>query len=101
MVNEFFKLTLALAAGGALGIIFFGGLWYTVRRGLQARQPARWFLASLLVRMSLVLWGFYLVGHSDWRRLAVCLAGFVSARFIVIRRTRPASASEKEAHHAP
>ena len=100
-MNEYFQLALALVAGGGLGFIFFGGLWYTVRRGLTARQPALWFLASLLVRMSLVLGGFYLVGHSDWRRLAACLAGFVIARFIVLRQTRPAGASTQEAGHAP
>jgi len=100
-MNEYFQLALALVAGGGLGCIFFGGLWYTVRQGLKARQPALWFLVSLLVRMSVVLVGFYLVGHSDWRRLAACLAGFVIARFVVVRQTRPASASTKEAGHAP
>lgn len=100
-MSEWFKLALALVAGGGLGFIFFGVLWYTVRQGLQSSRPARWFLVSLLVRMSVVLGGFYLVGHSDWRRLAACLAGFVSARFVVIRQTRPARDSAKEAGHAP
>ena len=100
-MNECFQLALALVAGGGLGFIFFGGLWYTVRRGLTARQPALWFLASLLVRMSLVLGGFYLVGCSDWRRLAAGLAGFVIARFIVVRLTRLGNNSGKEAGHAP
>ena len=100
-MTEFFQLALALIAGGGLGLIFFGGLWYTVRRGLQSSRPASWFLISMLVRMSLVLGGFYLVGCSDWRRLAACLAGFVIARFIVLRQTRPAGASTQEAGHAP
>ena len=100
-MTEFFQLALALIAGGGLGLIFFGGLWYTVRRGLQSSRPAQWFLVSLLLRMSLVLGGFYLVGHSDWRRLAACLAGFVIARFIVVRLTRLGNNSGKEAGHAP
>ena len=100
-MTEFFPLALALVAGGGLGLIFFGGLWYTVRRGLQSSRPAAWFLVSLLLRMSLVLGGFYLVGRSDWRRLAACLAGFILSRFIVMRQTRPARDSAKEAGHAP
>ena len=100
-MNEFSKLALALVAGGGLGGIFFGGLWYTVRRGLQSSRPASWFLISMLVRMSLVLGGFYLVGCSDWRRLAAGLAGFVIARFIVVRLTRLGNNSGKEAGHAP
>ena len=101
MITELFQLALALVAGGGLGFIFFGGLWYTVRQGLQSTRPARWFLVSLLIRMSAVLGGFYLVGHSDWRRLAACLVGFVIARIIVVRQTRPVNDPAKEVNHAP
>ena len=32
---------LACAAGGALGAIFFGGLWWTVRKGVSSAQIGR------------------------------------------------------------
>ena len=38
-------------AGLVLGAIFFGGLWWTVRKGLSSQQPALWFLGSMLLRM--------------------------------------------------
>ena len=75
-------------AGGVLGAIFFGGLWWTVRRGLSARQPALWFLGSLLARMSVALAGFYFVSGGHWERLATCLLGFFMARVAVTRLTR-------------
>jgi F1F0 ATPase subunit 2 len=82
---------LPLGAGLFLGAFFFGGLWWTVRKGLSAAQPALWFLFSLLLRTALTLAAFYLVAAGDWRRLLVCLAGFVAARFLVTHLAAPPS----------
>ena len=104
-MNEYLTLTLALVAGLLLGAIFYGGLWWTVRNGISSKQPALWFLGSLLLRMSLALTGFYFVGHGHWERLVACLLGFVVARFIVTRLTRTSvenhNSQVKEASHAP
>jgi F1F0 ATPase subunit 2 len=77
----------ALLVGGTLGVIFFGGLWWTVRRGAASATPARWFIASLLLRTAIVLSGFYAVGAGQPLRLGLCLLGFVLARAIVLRLT--------------
>lgn len=104
-MSDFLILTLSLVAGLLLGAIFFGGLWWTVRKGISAKQPALWFFGSLVVRMGIVLPGFYFVGHGHWERLVVCLLGFVIARFMVTRLTGPSlkfhSSVGKEAGHAP
>jgi F1F0 ATPase subunit 2 len=81
----------ALAAGVALGMFYFGGLWWTVVRGVAARQAALWFFASLLLRIAVAMLGFYLVAHGSWERLLICLTGFVMARLIVTRFTASAS----------
>jgi len=88
-MSEVPDVVLAAVAGTALGAVFYGGLWWTVRRGLNSRQPAVWFLASLIARTAVSLLGFYAVFRGDWRRLAACLAGFVLARILVTRLTRP------------
>ena len=82
-MHELLPLALSMGAGLVLGAIFFGGLWWTVIRGLSSRQPALWFLGSLLLRMSITLAGFFLVGRGSWDRWLACLLGFVVARFIV------------------
>ncbi len=87
---EFLPLAAACAAGLLLGASFFGGLWWTVRRGVWAKRPALWFLGSVVLRMSIVLVGFHLVSSGDWKRLLACLLGFVVARFLA---TSLASAS--------
>jgi len=104
-MNEFLFLVLALVAGLLLGAMFFGGLWWTVRKGVSSKHPALWFLGSMLVRMSIVLLGFNFVGRGDWQRLVACLFGFIIARFIVMRLTRTPighpDSTTREAGHAP
>jgi F1F0 ATPase subunit 2 len=96
MMNNPLTVILAGAAGVVLGMIFFGGLWWTVRRALVSRRPASWFLGSLLLRMGLVVTGFYFVGDGQWPRLLACLLGFIVARSAVMRLT-----GKPEARHAP
>jgi F1F0 ATPase subunit 2 len=88
-VNEFFLLAPAFAAGVFLGVVFFGGLWWTVLRGVSSRRPALWFFGSTLLRMSIALAGFYFVGRENWERWLLCLLGFVLARLVVKWLTRP------------
>ena len=104
-MNETLTLVLALLAGIALGTIFFGGLWWTVRKGVLSPHPALWFFGSLLARMSIVLAGFYSVGHGHWERLLACLVGFILARLVVTWLTRPSGGNRirptEEASRAP
>jgi F1F0 ATPase subunit 2 len=104
-MNETLTWVLAGLAGGLLGAIFFGGLWWTVRKGVSSSRPALWFLGSGLLRMSIVLAGFYFVSGSQWKRLLACLAGFVIARVVVTWLTRPSgeppTLPSQEARHAP
>jgi F1F0 ATPase subunit 2 len=81
----------ALLAGGALGAVFFGGLWWTVQRGAASSTPTRWFIGSFLLRTATVLAGFYAVGAGQPARLLLCLLGFLLARAIVLRLTRAES----------
>lgn len=87
-MNEVWTLVFSFLSGMALGAIFFGGLWLTVRKGVSSKLSALWFSGSLLVRMSIVLVGFYFVSGGHWERLLVCFLSFVLARIVVMRFTR-------------
>ncbi|MFO7663677.1 MAG: ATP synthase subunit I [Chloroflexota bacterium] len=103
-MNEMLSLAPALASGLLLGAIFFGGLWWTVRKSVSSKQPTLWFFGSLLLRMSIALAGFYFVSGGHWERLLACLLGFVTARLIVTRLSgppvEPYNAPVKESSHA-
>lgn len=103
-MNEMVNLVPALVAGVLLGAMFFGGLWWTVRKGVTSKRPVLWFCGSLLLRTGIALAGFYLVSGGHWERLIACLLGFVIARGIVTQLAgppvEPHSASAKGAGHA-
>ncbi|MCB0559769.1 MAG: hypothetical protein KDD09_12545 [Phaeodactylibacter sp.] len=80
---------LALLGGAGLGALFFGGLWWTVQKGLSAKRPALLFLGSLLLRTAAVLTGFYLIAGDGWERMVACLLGFIIMRAVITRLTRP------------
>jgi len=96
-MNDLASLLLVLMAGILIGLFFFGGLWWTVQRGLTSNHPACWFFGSSLLRMGIALAGFYFVSSGDWRKLLVCLFGFLIARVVVTCLTRTTG----EGSHAP
>ncbi|MDQ2666694.1 MAG: ATP synthase subunit I [Gemmatimonadota bacterium] len=91
--------------GAGLGAVFFGGLWWTVRKAVSSRVPALWFAGSLIVRTGLVLSGLYFVSGGDWKRLVVCLVGFFAARMAMTRIVLSSGALDRAAvrgaQHAP
>lgn len=87
-MNDILYMTFAFIAGLILGTLFFGGLWFTVRKTVMSTKPVLWVLGSFLFRMSITLIGFYYIYQGNWQRLLICLFGFVSARFIVMHFTK-------------
>ena len=87
-MNEIVYITVAFAAGLALGIVFFGGLWFTVKNVVKSKIPALWIFLSFFIRMSITLLGFYFISMGSWQRLLISVLGFIAARFLVIWLTK-------------
>lgn len=105
-MNDTANLMLTALGGAALGALYFGGLWWTVRRSLASPRPGLWVLCSLLIRMALALAGFYALGGGRWESMLACLVGFILARAVVVRFTqqpneRMSITPPLESHHAP
>jgi len=79
-MSELMVLVYCLIIGILLGLFFFGGLWWTLQKGLASKNPALWFVGSGIFRMFVVLVGFYYIGNGSWQRTVSCLAGFTIAR---------------------
>ncbi|MFH1300122.1 MAG: ATP synthase subunit I [Planctomycetota bacterium] len=87
------QLILSLVAGMFLGVIFFGGLWMTVRNLQKVSLPWLLFLVSALSRTVITLSGFWFVGiwlspANQWQRMAGCLLGFMITRYLYTRQIR-------------
>ncbi|MDD3721131.1 MAG: ATP synthase subunit I [Lutibacter sp.] len=87
-INEVLNLLPAVFVGIVLGIIFFGGLWLTVRKGLGSKRSTLIFMGSLVIRMAIVVIGFYYVGGDNWQKMLACLLGFLIARIVITRITK-------------
>jgi F1F0 ATPase subunit 2 len=105
--SDVIALAPVFAVGIGLGALFFGGLWWTVRRVLVARLPAVWLIGSFVARTALVLAGFISVGGNQWQRWLVVLAGFIAARVVIARLLPVPDVSAARTllpgmgHHAP
>jgi F1F0 ATPase subunit 2 len=100
-MNEILYMILVLAAGFLLGILFFGGLWLTVKKVGTSKSPALLVLGSFIVRIAIVVVGFYFIGAGNWRFMLMSFAGFLIGRFVMMRFTKLKRSNilYKEAHY--
>ncbi|MDI1230812.1 MAG: ATP synthase subunit I [Methylobacter sp.] len=78
-----------LVWGALLGLMYFGGLWLTLRRLTEVKYQTVWVLGSLAIRNVLAVVGFFPVVKLGWQYALICLLGFILVRFIVVRRISP------------
>ena len=98
MMNDMLSMLPPFAVGLVLGAVFFGGLWWTIRTMLTSPHAALLLVFSAVVRVSIVVTGFYFSSNGQWQRLLACLVGFIIARLAVTWLTR---LKQKEEKHAP
>ena len=79
------NLMIPLVCGFFLGVFFFGGLAWTIAKGLQARRPALIFALSYLLRLCVVVGGFMLISSGQAERVLAAVVGCIGARLIVTR----------------
>ena len=87
-MNEIILYVLIFIGGFILGIIFFGGLWLTVKKGVKSKIPAVLFVLSSLIRTAILLLVFYYLIRYDWVFSIFCLIGFILGRYIMVRKIR-------------
>jgi F1F0 ATPase subunit 2 len=90
MGSSALSLSCAALAGLVLGLLYFGGLWLTVRTLPRSKQPGMLMLGSFTARLSVTLCGFFLVMDGTLERVLACMAGFLAARFVLTRMLGPA-----------
>ena len=87
-MSETIYMALAFTTGLALGTLFFGGLWITIKKAVTAKIPAIWFFVSFVLRVSITVAGFYYIAAGSLQRLLVALCGFIIARFVITKAAR-------------
>jgi F1F0 ATPase subunit 2 len=95
MIAQAIDLLAFVAIGAAIGALYFGRLWLTIRQLPRLNHPLShpmlWLLAGTFARLALVLAAFFLVSQGQWARLVACLAGSVAAWIYLRRKARASS----------
>ena len=77
---------LYLLVGLGLGILYFGGLWLTIKNMNQSRSPIVLTLGSFILRTGAVfLVLIYVARQGDWENILILLAGFIGSRIFLSR----------------
>lgn len=87
-------IAVPLVAGFGLGLLYFGGLWYTLLRLPSTKRPAWLTAGSFLLRTTLAAAAFLWFMDPGLLPPLIMLGGFVAARYLLTRllgpRARPA-----------
>ena len=70
--------------GSLMGLLYFSGLWQTVRRLADSPRPMRLLMLSSIGRTVLAVGGFYLIMDGSWERLAAAMLGFLIVRAFLV-----------------
>lgn len=84
-MTDLFGMGIAMLVGALLGVFFFGGLWWTIQKGMASNWAALWFIGSLLLRTTAVMEGLYFVSQHHWSRFVTFVVGFLLARFVTVK----------------
>jgi F1F0 ATPase subunit 2 len=83
----------ALVIGMIVGIIYFGGLWLTIRGMTHTQRPALLFIASFVARtafsIAIIYWMMGRSPDGSVVPLLLCVAGFLVMRTWLVRYWGP------------
>ena len=84
-MNDWIGIGLSLLGGAALGLLYFGGLWWTVLRLRDANRPLALYLASLGIRIAICLLSLSAMLQVGVVYMLAALVGFFVARLALVR----------------
>jgi F1F0 ATPase subunit 2 len=87
-------MVLGFLAGLLLGLFFFGGLYWSVEKLAQVKNPAILMLLSLLVRMAALMGGFILLFKRSLAEGVAALFGVIFVKFLLIAYSRKNNTEE-------
>jgi F1F0 ATPase subunit 2 len=80
------EIIMPLGAGLGLGLFFFGGLLWTVRRIPGNTRPKTMVWTSFLIRQIITVAMLIFVCRDEWVRWAFAMVGFLIVRTMLIHK---------------
>lgn len=74
--------------GLILGIVYFGGLYYTSKKFYTFKNPSLLILLSFFIRNILLLSVFYYLVMIDYKNLLICTLAVISVKHFIILKVK-------------
>ena len=74
---------IAFLVGAALGGVYFGGLYFSIRKMNEVKHPALLMVVSFFLRMGVLVAVFYFVAKRGYKDMLFTLIGVIIVRFII------------------
>jgi F1F0 ATPase subunit 2 len=88
-MSEGFYFVSALFMGLALGLVYFGGLWLTIRMVYASNHPSLLFCISFFLRnLTSGVCFYFIITMGSLAHLLVSLAGVILMRTLLMRYLR-------------
>ena len=81
-------MVISFLIGLLLGILYFGGLYYSTKKFNKVKRPALFMILSFIIRMGILLIGFYYLAKIDYRNVLIGLVGVILVRVIMVLKVK-------------
>lgn len=82
-MSETVSYITAAVAGLALGVFYWGGLWWTCRRVVDGRAPAALIAVGYFVRLAVVVGAMYVLMQGSYIRLGIIVGAMLLVRLVM------------------
>ena len=83
-MSELIRWSLGMGLGTVAALLYFGGLWITVRKLPMAQHPLRRYAVSLLLRMSILGIAFACLLRGSWQQTVAAATAFLLVRLAIV-----------------
>lgn len=71
-----------------LGVIYFGGLYYSTQKFKDIKNPTLFMAFSFFIRMMFLVGGLYFLAKSGYKNILIGFLGLMLVRFIMVFRVK-------------
>lgn len=91
-----FFVTVGFIVGAVIGTLYFGGLWWSVKRIKNVERKKMFLFLSWLVRSVFLCGGLFILARYDAQMLISGAVGLLVARFLIVYSVKRKMAKQKE-----
>lgn len=67
-----------------LGVLYFGGLYFSTQKFSDVKSPALFMILSLVIRMGILIGGFYYLSKLGYKNIFIGFIAVMLVRFIMV-----------------